>query len=255
MLACHLLRNQTLAVSPLAFDSPARQLLSMLTPGDLEKYKLTNQVGAKGKGNLVGIRNLEAGLNELERLTGIDLDGDGDIGVTNAKVEPSSGQPSQPVRANSSRPESERSTERSRRAAVRPTSAPRAIAPHTRSTEVDPARWQPPSARGMKDPDDGNPLGKRLVPGFSGFTPKKDPLGGSTFSTGTTTFVPTETEAQRLQFPVDRAWEDKDRFGRRPGKEGGAHFRLSDHRHARIEAKPVHKVRLPGSTAHDLYTA
>ena len=41
------------------------QMLSLLTPADRQKYKLTDTVGVPGRA--VGIRNLEAGLNKLEQ--------------------------------------------------------------------------------------------------------------------------------------------------------------------------------------------
>ena len=52
------------------------QQLTMLTPSQLMKFRLLSQ-------EKYGIKNLEASLNRLERTTGLDLDGDGDIGMPN----------------------------------------------------------------------------------------------------------------------------------------------------------------------------
>lgn len=57
-------------------------LMKMLKPAELQKYKLL----AKAREGTM--RGLEAGLNQLERESGIDLDGDGDVGLTNAAAVP-----------------------------------------------------------------------------------------------------------------------------------------------------------------------
>jgi hypothetical protein len=54
------------------------KLLVLLTPAQLKKYDLSKQ---RDYGSGMGARDLEGGVNSLERLTGLDLDGDGDVGV------------------------------------------------------------------------------------------------------------------------------------------------------------------------------
>ena len=48
----------------------------------------TDKAGVSGA-RRVGLRNLEEGLNKLEQESGIDLDGDGDVGEPNAVAAPS----------------------------------------------------------------------------------------------------------------------------------------------------------------------
>jgi len=58
------------------------QLLALLRPHELAKYNVNSKRMAR---QTKGMRNLEAGGNLLEAATGIDLDGDGDVGLMNVK--------------------------------------------------------------------------------------------------------------------------------------------------------------------------
>ena len=53
-----------------------KQMLKILRPQDLEKYKI-------GAAKATGMRGVESGLNALEAASGIDIDGDGDVGLPN----------------------------------------------------------------------------------------------------------------------------------------------------------------------------
>lgn len=54
------------------------QLLKLLRPQELKKYDLSK---SRDYGTGKGARDLEAGANLLESITGLDLDGDGDVGA------------------------------------------------------------------------------------------------------------------------------------------------------------------------------
>lgn len=59
--------------------SDSRRLLTLLRPHELAKYNASNQ---RDYGTAGGRRDFESGVNLLERLTGLDIDRDGDVGVT-----------------------------------------------------------------------------------------------------------------------------------------------------------------------------
>lgn len=139
----------------------------------MEKYKLVDgRAGNMRSGRAVGLRNLEAGINKLERECGIDLDGDGDIGVPSTS-------PSPPVAV-----------------ARAPTPSVARIPTRARPISADASH-----SAGRRSMDSS----RRHVPGYAGFTPNRNPLGVSTFAHERSQ-TETECEGRRLQSAADRAW-------------------------------------------------
>lgn len=58
--------------------SDSRQLLTLLRPAELAKY---NMSGVRDYGSGKNSRDFEGGVNLLEKITGLDLDRDGDVGA------------------------------------------------------------------------------------------------------------------------------------------------------------------------------
>lgn len=158
-------------------------LLSLLRPQDLEKYKLTDKVGGPhSAGRVVGIRNLEAGLNALEAATGLDLDGDGDVGLTNAA----------PARA----PAAAYTLARG----ARPGSAPIYSGKRERCPRWPRGPWTEVEAA----PKVFLPNERERMPGYAGFmTNRRDTLGAAPFAMEP---VGSETEQRRLQYAADQTW-------------------------------------------------
>ena len=154
--------------------SSSGQLLKLLRPAELKKYRVADQRVAR---STAAIRNLEAGLNALEAATGIDLDGDGDVGMTNA--------PKAAVLS-------------SERLATRASSAHTCAGRRERSPKWPRGAWtELPAAERRPFPED-------RIPGYSGFmTNRRDALGTAPFALGQPA---TETEKERLQYAADHIW-------------------------------------------------
>ena len=173
------------------------EMLKLLNPKDLEKYRLTDKIG--GQGRVVGLRNLEAALNKLERESGIDLDGDGDIGEFNAVPAPA------PTRAS-----------------FHFHSAGRVARPSSAGGEMSERRDRELlSTRSSSRLENEPPLserhggGKRVtVPGYSGHNVRaREALGSSVYSAvgfATSAREPTETEQDRLQHAMEETWTQRE---------------------------------------------